>query len=345
MCCFCRIGKKISKAKGILDTWRCAVALVYGSEDMEFTSIQGNGKKLPVEQSTGTLLSCTDMRRHPVFNERSCTILEGEFIEKNDQNQAVITDSNNVVFDHNNHVIGDMFHVRAENQKEIELQVKGFSSDPGNQGWPWSSNSVNFVFTDECTVLEAQEEKGYREVRYLFDTAEHVDDFADKIAEMDLPEYEEMEVVLDTTEYTQVKSSYESLYHVMIITILFVLFLACLIVGLVMIYMTVGRKREIGILLSMGEARGKIWIQLITEVLVPMIIAEILAVLVTVIFIPKTSSLILGETIPMTVVTVGVSWQTICYMTLCNMILIAVVGLLIQVIMSGYPVKTLLEDV
>lgn len=76
-----------------------------------------------------------------------------------------------------------------------------------------------------------------------------------------------------------------------------------------------------------------------------MIIAEILAVLVTVIFIPKTSSLILGETIPMTVVTVGVSWQTICYMTLCNMILIAVVGLLIQVIMSGYPVKTLLEDV
>lgn len=179
----------------------------------------------------------------------------------------------------------------------------------------------------------------------MFDTAEHVDDFADKIAEMDLPEYEEMEVVLDTTEYTQVKSSYESLYHVMIITILFVLFLACLIVGLVMIYMTVGRKREIGILLSMGEARGKIWIQLITEVLVPMIIAEILAVLVTVIFIPKTSSLILGETIPMTVVTVGVSWQTICYMTLCNMILIAVVGLLIQVIMSGYPVKTLLEDV
>lgn len=101
------------------------------------------------------------------------------------------------------------------------MEMVGFTDDQGNDGWPWSSNSWNFLFSDEKTVLGAQADKGYREVRYEFETAKGAEHFAASI--MDIPEYEQLNIVLDTTKYTQVKITYENIFHVVMVTLMFIL--------------------------------------------------------------------------------------------------------------------------
>lgn len=201
-------------------------------------------------------------------------LLEGRRIQPGDRNVAMVHEW---LIKERNVKVGDTITVASaeENGTKVDLTVIGvFMSDQTlfhfNERYTYVENRI---YTDLAPAQTLTGSTALESAQYTVEDPSTVPALMAGIGKLELPEREQLAVAAHDGEYRKIAVSLNSLSN--IATLLFtasILLGAVILTALVM--MSLGdRQFEIGVLLSMGENRAKVVLQLVLESLVPILLA------------------------------------------------------------------------
>ncbi|MCB5955202.1 ABC transporter permease [Enterococcus sp. CWB-B31] len=230
-------------------------------------------------QSDFQVTGVMDLSMYSGFSEGTSTIVEGEVISSADE------DTNNVVIeqtlaDANELSVGDTFTITSPDDEDTtyEVTVKGIfetSESGSSMGMMFNflnpSNTLYSSYTFANTLKGDDSEGTIDSASYSLTDPEKMEAFV-----------EEAEALIDTDTFSlqtndqMYQSMLQPLNNVASFArnIVILVAVAGVIILTLIVMMTIRERRyEIGVLLSMGEARAKVIMQFFTEIFVCMLIA------------------------------------------------------------------------
>ena len=209
---------------------------------------------------------------HPDLRDKY-RLLEGRKPEPGDQNVAVI---HQWLSDSWNLHPGDHISVTSEKDggTEVDLEIIGVHiKDVEYHYGEIYKFSENTIYTDLETVQRLNGNTNLRWAEYVMKDPAEIPAFLEDVEALNFPERESLGFVPMDGDYRKIAMSMESLVNMA--TLIFgaaILLGAVILTALVMISLG-SREYEIGVLLSMGENRAKVILQLVVEVLVPVLLS------------------------------------------------------------------------
>ena len=209
---------------------------------------------------------------HPDLRDE-LRLIEGRVPEPGDKNVAVI---NQWLTDGWDRHPGDHITVTSEKEGgiETELEIIGVYMNQGSYRYDAEYTfSENTIYTDLGVIEDFTGSTDLRSAEYIMEDPAEIPDFLDRMEALELPDRDRMAVITMDGDYRKIAMSMESLVNMA--TLIFgaaILLGAVILIALVMISLS-SREYEIGVLLSMGENRAKVIVQLVLEVLAPMLLA------------------------------------------------------------------------
>lgn len=172
--------------------------------------------------------------------------------------------------------VGDTVYIAAsqDTEEEIELTVIGMFDGGSGQyrygdpaGYP-----ANTIFVDLETVAAISGTSALQGGEFVIHDPAEIPSFLSDIEAMALPDRDRFGMIALDGEYRKIALSMDSIVAVASLVFWAAIALgAILLTALVMISLS-SREFEIGVLLSMGEGRGKVILQLGIETLVPVLL-------------------------------------------------------------------------
>ena len=249
-------------------------------------------------QST-MILPCTSSHLHENFRTGAFSIIEGSGIKKEDHSTAVISDR---LAQRNNLKIGDTFTIEVKEGlyqpsdtpsktwgEPIELKIIGlftvnFEQEPSVYT-PENEYAENLIFTDWDTgvQMDSNVRKGailedYHKVTFFVDNPSNMDNIIKQVKSIDYFNSKYFIIELDDTAYRATAKSLRQLNVFASILIVSGIIGCIAILSLILNMWTKNRKKEVGILLSIGTNRREIILQFGLECIIVTIAALILTI-------------------------------------------------------------------
>lgn len=265
------IVKAISKVDGVVDYNTEDTAAYYGAGvDFKYLPAAFGLSYTPYGESsayTATLSSekCSN------FQSGKYKLIDGRHITPDDKHVCLLSKE---LADYNKLSVGDkvkMYSLDSDAISEFEI-VGIFDGTEGTSGNALTVDEIpaNCGYIDCATLFEmfGDELDGYQQLTIYVEDPVSVQNVYDRISALPELKGKTLKLSMDTDEYDVVSTPLESLQKLVNTTIVIIAMVsACILILLLTIWIR-GRKREIGILLSIGKSKANIILQFFTETFV-----------------------------------------------------------------------------
>lgn len=264
-----------------------------------------------IVKSQNELKGCTDSSLLPYFRSNSLELIEGDPIREGDYRKILISDR---VAEDNHLQVGDQIRVteldevkimemsskEARKLEELPELVETFFTIAGifhvntsqyiTELTPESDIADNFMFIDIDSVTEIYRENGayYGEpldpiytATFFVDDPARTDEIIADVKQIPGVTWSDYELEVESSMYESALTPLENISRIMMFLLIFLLAVCILLLILVLRIWIGARKKEVGILISIGETRGRVRSQIFLEGGLLLLAALILAAGIT----------------------------------------------------------------
>lgn len=273
------IGKNISGVK----------APRFGISEEEY-------RRMYPDQGDFNLVGLTDLQSYWNLRQGEDHMVEGEPITAADSGMPYIVLSQTVM-EINNLNIGDTvsFSSYFDNSLSIDLEIVGTHSGD-DIGWtPECANVINYIYAPVEVAMELNGIDGIMEAEYVLNDPIEMESFLSEARSISDKYQIDLKFVENNLDFLLASTALKGLIRTCDAIFITVLVLAGIILSLLVIYFLNERLFEVGILLSLGEKRYRIVLQVVLEILMPALLAINAGVLIAGYLIP-----VIGRTVEST---------------------------------------------
>ncbi len=210
------------------------------------------------------------------FQSGKYKLVDGRHITPDDKHACLISKE---LADYNKLSAHDKIKMYSLDSDAIsEFEIVGiFDGTEGTSGNPLTVDEIpaNCGYIDYATMFELFKEElnGYQQLTIYVEDPVSVQNVYDKISALPELKGKTLKLSIDTDEYDVVSTPLESLQQLVNITIIIISVVSVVILTLLLTVWIRGRKKEIGILLSIGKSKANIILQIFTETFVVAVIS------------------------------------------------------------------------
>ena len=210
------------------------------------------------------------------FQSGKYKLVEGRHIKPDDKHTCLLSKE---LADYNKRSVGDkikMYCLDSDSISEFEI-VGIFDGAEGTQGNALTVDEIpaNCGYIDYATMFELfrDEMNGYQQLTIFVEDPVSIQNVYDKISALPELKGKTLKLSIDTDEYDVVSTPLESLQNLVNTTIIIISVVSVIILTLLLTIWIRGRKKEIGILLSIGKSKANIILQHFTEILIVAVVS------------------------------------------------------------------------
>lgn len=275
------IVKAISKVDGVVDYNTEDTAAYYGAGvDFKYLPAAFGLSYTPYGESsayTATLSS----EKCSGFQSGKYKLIDGRHITPDDKHVCLLSKE---LADYNKLTVGNkvkMYSLDSDAISEFEI-VGIFDGTEGASGNALTVDEIpaNCGYIDCATLFEmfGDELEGYQQLTIYVEDPVRVQNVYDRISALPELKGKTLKLSIDTDEYDVVSTPLESLQKLVNTTIVIIAVVSASVLTLLLTIWIRGRKREIGILLSIGKSKVNIILQFFTETFVVAVVAFVASV-------------------------------------------------------------------
>lgn len=233
-----------------------------------------------------TLVGVTDMQSFWNFAKGKDQVIEGRFLSHGETGTAAVISQR--VMNFNVLKYGDRFKVSSyfNNDLSAELQVVGMHSGDELNMTPECGCNVNYIYAPLEIALSLSGVNGITEAEFALKDPIKLDAFLEKAKAVAEENGLSLVFINNNLDFLLASTALNSLIKTCDSIFITVIALSAIILSLLVVYMMNDRLFEIGVLMSLGESRYKISLQMILEILMPTLIAINIGALVSSVIIP-----------------------------------------------------------
>lgn len=262
------IVKAISKVDGVVDYNTEDTAAYYGAGvDFKYLPAAFGLSYTPYGESsayTATLSS----EKCSAFQSGKYKLVDGRHITPDDKHTCLLSKE---LASYNNLSVGDkvkMYSLDSDSISEFEI-VGIFDGTEGTSGNALTVDEIpaNCGYIDCATLFElfGDELNGYQQLTIYVENPVSIQNVYERISALPELKGKTLKLSIDTEGYDVVSAPLESLKNLVNTTIVIIAAVSVAILTLLLTIWIRGRKREIGILLSIGKSKANIILQLFAE--------------------------------------------------------------------------------
>ena len=265
------IVKAISKVDGVVEYNSEDTAAYYGAGvDFKYLPAAFELSYTPYGESsayTATLSS----EKCSSFQAGKYKLVDGRHITPDDKHACLISKE---LADYNKLSVGDKIKMYSLDSDAIsEFEIIGiFDGTEGTSGNALTVDEIpaNCGYIDCATLFElfGDELNGYQQLTIYVEDPVSVQNVYDRISALPELKGKTLKLSIDTDAYDVVSTPLESLQELVNTTNVMIAVVSASVLTLLLTIWIRGRKREIGILLSIGKSKANIILQLFTETFV-----------------------------------------------------------------------------
>lgn len=242
----------------------------------------------------------------PEVESNSIELIDGDYFNEENAGSVMISNDFAIL---NDLEVGDILKLQnIETEEDVEYSIIGIYESTEDDDENSIMSSGNTMYMNITSSFDLMTESSYNEGNYAvsnavfyLDNAENKDIFINEI-NSEIPEIEENNLMLDidTQSYEQMAGPIESVGTSATTIMIVVIVAAVIIITLIVNSQIKERKYEMGVLMSLGESKKNILLQIILEFVIIATVAFLLST-VSSLFVAQTmSSSILDNQISMT---------------------------------------------
>lgn len=246
------------------------------SSDEQMSGFGGQGAPGGMSQGDFQIKGVSESSSYSEFSSGTASIVKGEALTTSDEgtNNVLIEES---LAEANELSVGDKFKIKDSDDKDVEVTIKGIyktSNSGDSMGARFNfMNPANTIFSSYTMVntLTGSDGKTIDSAVYNLDDPKEMDSFvkqANKLIDTDT-------FSLETNDqmYQQMLQPLNNVSSFAKNIVILVAAAGVIILTLIIMLSIRERKYEIGVLLSLGESRGKVISQFFVEIFVCMVFA------------------------------------------------------------------------
>ncbi len=289
------------------------------------------------------LIGITDMQTYWNFKKGTDNMKSGRMIEPDDvEAVAVISDS---IMSSYNLSLGDAITVSSnfDRNKVVTLEIVGTHSGEQYYGTPDYLGSINFIYVPLNVAIGLSGTGGVMETEYILKDPTQLETFLNKAQSISEANNLDLVFIKNNLNFLLASTALNGLIKTCDAIFITVIALSAIILSLLVIYLMNERLFEIGILLSLGENRFKISLQMILEILMPTLIAINIGALLSSIIIPAVGKAVAaGMQIdqPLTSANVG---ELFLLANICGILLVIFASIIPTVAIRKYTPKQIMQ--
>lgn len=275
------IVKAISKVDGVVDYNTEDTAAYYGAGvDFKYLPAAFGLSYTPYGESsayTATLSS----EKCSSFQSGKYKLIDGRHITPDDKHVCLLSKE---LADYNKLSVGDKVKMYSLDSDAIsEFEIVGIFD--GTEGASKNSLTVDEIpancgYIDCATLFEmfGDELDGYQQLTIYVEDPVRVQNVYDRISALPELKGKTLKLSIDTDEYDVVSTPLESLQKLVNTTIVIIAVVSASVLTLLLTIWIRGRKKETGILLSIGKSKVNIILQFFTETFVVAVVAFVASI-------------------------------------------------------------------
>lgn len=211
------------------------------------------------------------------FQSGKYKLVKGRHITTDDEYTCLISKE---LADYNKLSVGDKIKMYSLDSDAIsEFEIVGiFDGTEGTSGNALTVDEIpaNCGYVDYAgirDIFKGDYDEGYSQLTIYVEDPVSIQNVYDKISALPELKGKTLKLSIDTDEYDVVSTPLESLQKLVNTTIVIISVVSALILTLLLTIWIRGRKKEIGILLSIGKSKVNIILQIFTETFVVAVVA------------------------------------------------------------------------
>ncbi|EOO25543.1 hypothetical protein ICM_04891 [Bacillus cereus BAG1X2-3] len=215
---------------------------------------------------------------HESFKNGKSKIIDGKPITEQMQDQNVALMEKRLA-EQNNLKVGDKVKVQSGDKKEtLEIEIIGIfetNEQPMGQNAPPMMNPANKLYMPYSTLKKLETDEGMSssiQVVYLLNDPQYIDAFKKEAKKSDI-DFKYFKLDAQDSLYKQMIGPIENIASTSQVIIYMVSIAGAIILGLIIMLSIKTRRKEMGILLSIGEKKWKLMAQFVVEVVCIAILA------------------------------------------------------------------------
>lgn len=257
-------------------------SLVRKTEDIQ-PIVTPEQDEMSIQESNWLRVEGTwDVETAAEFVAGTYELLEGRLFDSGDGYSAVVS---NDVAQKSGIALGDTVRLEAyytqHGGEDVEVTVVGIYAVTEylpHTNYPfYNRENLVYVTPDAVMQLNGPEAKLYS-VRFTLRDPERAQEFVESVQAMGLPEGEDLRFTIDDIQYRAMRGTIGSMTAIAAAMLTAAVGIGAITLVLLLLISLKDRDFELGVLLSLGEARWKIAAQLILESLVPVVLAMTAAI-------------------------------------------------------------------
>ena len=215
------------------------------------------------------------------FQSGKYKLVDGRHITPDDKHACLISKE---LADYNKLSVGDKIKMYSLDSDAIsEFEIVGiFDGTEGTSGNALTVDEIpaNCGYIDYATMFELfkKELNGYQQLTIYVEDPVSVQNVYDKITALPELKGKTLKLSIDTDEYDVVSTPLESMQQLVNTTIIIISVVSVVILTLLLTIWIRGRKKEIGILLSIGKRKVNIILQIFTETIAVEVISFVASI-------------------------------------------------------------------
>ncbi len=290
-----------------------------------------------------TLVGVSDMQSFWNFKSGKDDVIEGRFLSPGETGTAAVLSQR--VFNFNVLRFGDTFSVSSyfNNDLRAELEVIGMHSGDDLNLVPGSSCNINYIYAPLEVALNLSGVNGITEAEYSLSDPAVFDAFLGKAKA--IAEENDLNLVFinNNLDFLLASTALNSLIKTCDAIFITVIAMSAIILSLLVIYLMNDRLFEIGVLVSLGESRYKISLQMILEILMPALIAINIGAIVSSVIIPAVGkSVAASMQIDQTLTSTDVG-ALFLLANICGILLVIIASIIPTVAIRKYTPKQIMQ--
>jgi len=227
-------------------------------------------------------------------------LIDGRHITPDDTHVCLISKE---LADYNKLSVGDEINMYClDSDSNTKFEIVGIFD--GTEGASENALTVDEIpancgYVDYATMFEMFEDilDGYEQLTIYVEDPISIQNVYDKISELPELKGKTLKLSIDTDEYDVVSTPLESLQKLVNTTIIIISLVSVVILTLLLTIWIRGRKKEIGILLSIGKGKVNIIAQLFTETFIVAIVAYAASIPLSNLIATKASEILVSRVI------------------------------------------------
>ncbi|WP_160644395.1 MULTISPECIES: ABC transporter permease [unclassified Neglectibacter] len=267
----------ISKVDGVVDFNSDNPRGFWGAGvDFEYLPAAFNLSYTPYGESSAYTAALSSEKSSD-FESGKYSLVDGRHITPEDKYVVMISKE---LADYNKLSVGDVMTMYClDSDSNVELKIIGIfdgtEGTSGNGGFSVSDIPANCGYVDYTTMFENFGRKidGYTQIDIYVEDPVSIQNVYDKVK--DLPEFrgKSLKLSIDTDEYEVVQAPLETLQSLVNTIIVIIIVVSSLVLTLLLTLWIRGRKKEIGVYLSIGKNKTSIIGQFFVETVTVAIVA------------------------------------------------------------------------